>query len=82
MQMDGGSSHWTPADCVHAACKCMEHEAGPNLSQPGTAKLNTLQYAKGWISVDGSLGQEVYAKNYSNQILRGSHTFSSIEIHT
>lgn len=82
MQMDGGSSHWAPADCVHAACKCMEHEAGPNLSQPGTAMLNTLQYAKGWISVDGNLGQEAHAKNNSTKYSEDQHTFSSIEIHT
>lgn len=27
MQMDRKIPHWAP-DCVHAACKCMKHEAG------------------------------------------------------
>lgn len=47
MQMDGRSSHWAPADCVHAACKCAKHEAGPNLSQPDTGKLNMLHNVEG-----------------------------------
>lgn len=28
MQMDGKISHWAALDCVHAACKCLKHEAG------------------------------------------------------
>ena len=34
MQMDGRSSHRASADCVHAACKCMKHEAGPTDLNP------------------------------------------------
>lgn len=31
---NGRSSHWASADCVHAACKCMKHEAGPTYLSP------------------------------------------------
>lgn len=47
MQMDGRGSHWVPADCVHAACKCMKHEAGPNLSQAGTGTLKHAALCRG-----------------------------------
>lgn len=40
MQMDGGSPHWASAVCVHAACKCMKHEAGPTYLYTRTGKLN------------------------------------------
>lgn len=34
MRVDGRRSHWASADCVHAACKWMKHEAGPTYLNP------------------------------------------------
>lgn len=78
MQMDGRSPHWVPADCVHAACKCMKHDAGPNRSQPGTGKPNMPRFVEAWICVEGNLGQEVHAKNHSEHICM-SYSYRPLE---
>lgn len=39
MQMAGKISHRAAPDCVHAACKHTEHEAGRTGSEPGRGEL-------------------------------------------
>lgn len=59
IQMDGRSSHEVSADCVDAACKCMKHEAGPTYRKAKHA----APYKGIDFSVDGSLRQEMHAKD-------------------
>lgn len=41
-----------------------------------------LHYIEGWISVDGSLGREMHAKDCPKRTYTRSHTFSPIDIYT
>lgn len=82
MQMDGRSSHWALADCVHAACKMHEAWSWSNLSQPSTGKLSMLHYRDGWISVDGSLEWEMHAKDHPEIAFSHRRASKHIQDHT
>lgn len=54
MQMDGRSSHWASAVCLHAACQYTKHEA--TLTQNRRAAHAALYREMDFSSVDGSVG--------------------------
>lgn len=82
---DRRSSHWASVDCVHAACKCMRHEAGPTYLNPVQASKACCTTAMEGFLLIGALDERGMPKTnprlFTQQANTHTHNLTHIFFH-